>query len=87
MAYLVVQGYVGPRYGTPNISISPAPPSGLTPEMTSPSTDRPWYTWGTLLNTPLDPEVRYTLTVSTTPETAGDGVHLNYIHAYPSYKG
>ncbi len=87
LAFLTVYGYVGPGYGIANISISPPPPANLTYEMTNPSTNRPWYASVPLLNTPLDPEVKYTLTVSTTPETAGGGVHLDYLKVYTSYKG
>jgi hypothetical protein len=87
LAFLTVYGYVGPGYGSANIAISPPPPVNLTDGMTNPSTNRPWYGGVPLLNTPLDPEVKYTLTVSTTPETAGGGVHLDRIHVYTSYKG
>jgi hypothetical protein len=84
MTHLQVQGFVGPRYGIANFSISPPPPVNLTPEMTSLSTDRPWYTWAELFDTPLNPQVNYTLTVSTTPGTAGDGVRLHHLILIPS---
>jgi hypothetical protein len=51
--------------------------------MTNLSTKRPWYGRVSLFNTPLNPQVTYTLTVSTTPETAGNGVHLESLIVMP----
>jgi hypothetical protein len=83
-AYILVDGYVGPRYGVANFSISPPPPTNLTTEMMNLSTNRTWFAPAPLFYTPLFFMDNYTLTISTTPETAGDGVHLRAIWVLPA---
>lgn len=83
-AYIQVDGYVGPRYGIANFSISPPPPTNLTTEMMNLSTNRTWFAPEPLFYTPLLFMNNYTLTISTTSETAGDGAHLRAIRLRPA---
>lgn len=79
--YLLLNGLVGPRYGAYNITLDPPPPVNSSSGHAF-STNRTWLSPDVFLLTPLNPNLHYTVTVSTSTATAGEGVHLTNFQVF-----
>lgn len=74
-SWVEVDGMVGPGYGVATLVLDPPPPD--SPSSLSLSTNSSWLAMDTFLAVPLDPSVRYNLTISTSDASAGAGVYLD----------
>lgn len=75
-SWVQVDGLLGPQYGVVSMSLNPPPPDGPAETISVP-TNSPWVVSDTFVNFPLNPDVRYNLTLSTHAATAGEGVYLD----------